>query len=92
MNSKLKIICNGDSWVFGSEIADPQISIRYDGTVHPGKYDWTEENDPYRIPKIFPTKLSKIMDAEVTNLSWPADDNGTIVYCSMYYSSIILAG
>jgi len=85
MNSKLKIICNGDSWVFGSEIADPQISIRYDGTVHPGKYDWTEENDPYRIPKIFPTKLSKIMDAEVTNLSWPADDNGTIVHRTISY-------
>jgi hypothetical protein len=76
---KLKIICDGDSWTFGSEIADPKISMRYDGTVHPGKYDWLEENDDYRLPKIFPTHLANLLDAEVINLSWPADDNGTIV-------------
>ena len=29
MNKKT-IICDGDSWVFGSEIADPQISKKYD--------------------------------------------------------------
>lgn len=77
--SKLRIICDGDSWVFGCEIADSKISQKYDGTVHPGKYDWLEENDSFRIPKIFTTHLANIMDAEVTNLSWPADDNGTIL-------------
>lgn len=79
MEKKLEIICDGDSWTFGSEIADPKISIKYDGSVHPGKYDWLEENDEYRIPKIFPTHLAKILNANVTNLSWPADDNGTIL-------------
>ena len=83
--SKLKIICDGDSWVFGSEIADPKISERYDGTVHPGKYDWLPENDTFRIPKIFTTHLAKIMNAEVTNLSWPADDNGTILNRTISY-------
>jgi hypothetical protein len=87
MEKKLKIICDGDSWVFGSEIADPKISKRYDGTVHPGKYDWMEENDEFRVPKIFTTHLAKIMDAEVTNLAWPADDNGTIVNRTITYIS-----
>lgn len=87
MEKKLKIICDGDSWVFGSEIADPEISKRYDGAVHPGKYDWMEENDEYRVPKIFTTHLAKIMNAEVTNLAWPADDNGTIVNRTITYIS-----
>ena len=87
MEKKLKIICDGDSWVFGSEIADPEISKRYDGTVHPGKYDWMEENDEFRVPKIFTTHLAEIMDAEVTNLAWPADDNGTIVNRTITYIS-----
>lgn len=82
---KLKIICDGDSWVFGSEIADPEISKKYPVNTHPGAYDYLEENDNYRIPKIFPTHLGKIMDADVTNLSWPADDNGTILRRTINY-------
>jgi hypothetical protein len=82
-----KIICDGDSWVFGSEIADPEISKRYDNATHPGKYDWTEENDAYRIPKIFPTHLSNFLNADVINLSWPADDNGTILNRIITYIS-----
>ena len=82
---KLKIICDGDSWVFGSEIADPEISKKYPVNTHPGAYDYLEENDNYRIPKIFPTHLGKIMDADVTNLSWPADDNGTIIRRTINY-------
>lgn len=83
--SKLNIICDGDSWVFGSEIADPTISMRFDGQIHPGKYDYLEENDSYRIPNIFTTHLAKMMDAEVTNLAWPADDNGTILNRTITY-------
>ena len=87
MSKKLKIICDGDSWVFGCEIADPNISMRYDGTVHPGKYDYLEENDWYRIPNIFTTHLAKMMDAEVTNLAWPADDNTSILNRTITYIS-----
>ena len=83
--SNLKIICDGDSWVFGCEIADPEISKRYLGTVYPGVYDYLPENDAYRTPKIFTTHLSKIMNAEVINLSWPADDNGTILRRTINY-------
>jgi hypothetical protein len=83
--NNLEIICDGDSWVFGSEIADPEISKRYGDTVHPGKYDWTPENDGYRVPRIFPTFLSKLLNVKVTNLSWPADDNGTILNRTITY-------
>jgi hypothetical protein len=79
MNNKLKIICDGDSWVFGCEIVNPELSEKYPKGTYPGVYDYLEENDRYRIPKIFSTHLSKLLDADVTNLSWPADDNGTIL-------------
>lgn len=76
---KKTIICDGDSWVFGCEIVDPEIAKRYDRNVHPGHYDHLEENNNYRIPKIFPTHLSKLMNANLINLSWPGNDNGTIL-------------
>lgn len=78
-NTKRKIICNGDSWVFGCEIVNPEIAKRYPKNVHPGQYDYLEENDEYRVSKIFPTYLSELMNTDVVNLSWPADDNGTIL-------------
>jgi len=77
--SRLQIICDGDSWVFGCEIADPELAKKYSADTHPGAYDFLPENDWYRIPKIFPTHLSNLLDAEVINLSWPADDNATIL-------------
>jgi hypothetical protein len=86
-DKKIEIVCDGDSWVFGCEIADPKIAARYDASTHPGTYDFLEENDEYRIPKIFPTHLSKLLDAKVTNLSWPADDNGSILRRTIDYIS-----
>jgi hypothetical protein len=83
----LEIICDGDSWVFGSEIVDPEISKNYDSTVHPGVYDFEEPNDHYRRPRIFSTHLAKLMNANVVNLSWPADDNGSILRRTMEYIS-----
>lgn len=76
---KLKIICDGDSWVFGCEIVDPNISKRYNKDIYVGNYDYIEENDSYRIPRIFSSYLKEKMDADIINLSWPADDNGTIL-------------
>jgi hypothetical protein len=76
----MKLICDGDSWVFGCEIVDPEISKRYDKSIHPGRYDYLEENDNYRITKIFPTILGELMNVnEVVNLSWPADTNDIIL-------------
>ena len=81
----LEIVCDGDSWVFGCEIADPNIATQYPKTTHPGVYDFLEKNDVYRHPKIFSTHLAKLMDANVVNLSWPADDNGTILRRTLHY-------
>jgi hypothetical protein len=75
MNTKLKIICDGDSWVFGSEIIDPNINTS----------DWESDNDEYRLPKIFPNYLSKLLDADIINLAWPADDNTTILNRTITY-------
>jgi len=75
----LEIIADGDSWTFGCEIVDPTIAKRYPASVHPGAYDFLQENDEYRAPKIWTSYLSEILDANVYNLSWPADDNGTIL-------------
>lgn len=79
MENKLKIICDGDSWVFGSEIVDPELRMKHGKNLHPGVYDWQEENDEYRLPRIFPNHLSELLNADVVNLSWPADDNNTIL-------------
>lgn len=84
-NTKRKLICDGDSWVFGCEIVKPEIANRYSKKTHPGEYDYLEENDSYRIDKIFPTHLGELMGADVVNLSWPADDNGTILNRTITY-------
>ena len=57
ISDKLEIITDGDSWVFGSEIADPELAKRYPPNTHPGAYDYLEENNIYRIPRIFSTHL-----------------------------------
>jgi hypothetical protein len=79
MNNKLKIICDGDSWVFGSEIVNPTISERYSKKIHPGEYDWIDENNSYRLSKIFSTHIGNLLNADVVNLAWSADDNNTIL-------------
>ena len=83
--SRLEIVVDGDSWVFGSEIADPTIASQHSKDTHPGVYDFKVSNDSYRIPKIFPTHLASLLDANVTNISWPADDNGTILRRTISY-------
>jgi hypothetical protein len=85
MSKKLEIVCDGDSWVFGCEIVDPELELKYGKNTYRGRYDYYEENDSYRIPRIFPTYLAELMDAKVTNLSWPADDNGTILNRTILY-------
>lgn len=83
----LEIICDGDSWVFGSEIVDPKIVDTYPKGTYAGEFDFYDINDNYRIPRIFPTFLSQKLNAKVTNLAWPADDNGTILNRTMVYLS-----
>ena len=83
---KLEIVCDGDSWTFGCEITDPIISKKYGGeNVHPGTYDYYAENDEYRIPKIWSSFLEENLNAKCYNISWPADDNGTILHRTIDY-------
>lgn len=77
--SNKTIIVDGDSWVFGSEILNPEIKKTLKKNEHPGVCDWKVENDNYRINKIFSTHLGKLFNSNIINLSWPADDNGTIL-------------
>ncbi len=84
---KPTLLCNGDSWVFGCEITDPEVDKKYGGpvNVYRGEYDYFEENDAYRIPRIWPTYIKKYLDCETVNIAWPADDNKTILYRTIDY-------
>jgi hypothetical protein len=86
MNNTLEIICDGDSWTFGCEIVSPEHSIKYakDGK-HVGVYDFYEENDSYRIPKTWSSFLEKKLNGVSHNISWPADDNTTILNRTISY-------
>lgn len=68
----MRLVVSGDSWTYGSEIRDPMLSQDIK--------DWDSPNDHYRIPRIWPTKLGKLINAtEVVNLSYPASSNDRIV-------------
>jgi hypothetical protein len=73
----MKIVCDGDSWTFGSEILDPSLPS--------GVADWDNLNDSYRRSRIWPSYLGTQLDAEVVNLAYPADDNGTILNRTLTY-------
>jgi len=81
MNKKTLIV-NGDSWTFGSEILNPTLDRISDVVT---EQDYFENNDSYRIPRIYSTHLSKLIDADLVNLSWPADDNKTILNRTISY-------
>lgn len=84
--TKLHLICDGDSWTFGSEIADPALIAKHPPDKHITSYDWSAPNDIYRKQRIFPHYLGKLLNAEkVTNLAWPADDNLTILRRTIAY-------
>ena len=80
-----KLITNGDSWTFGSEIIDPILINKYPNKSHLTEYDLIEENDSYRMVRIWPTYLANIMNSEVINLAYPGDDNGSILRRTLSY-------
>lgn len=83
MNKNQTFICNGDSWVFGSEILDPKLSSTLEKGQHVTAIDYLPANDAYRCPRIFSSYLAEIADATSINISWPADDNTSILYRTM---------
>jgi len=72
MHNIKKIVVAGDSWTYGSEIRDPTLPKRVN--------DWDEPNDKYRLPRIWPNKLGKMIGIDdVVNLSYPAGSNDRTV-------------
>jgi hypothetical protein len=80
------LLTNGNSWTFGSDLNSPHV-LHPEG---PGKgigrerkylfnfSDTSPENDYYRVPKIWPTKLAKLLSCKNINLAWPARSNEII--------------
>jgi hypothetical protein len=83
--NNLTLITNGDSWTFGSEIAAPEIIEKNPNATHVCQYDFYADNDYYRVPRIYPTYLGELLGADVVNLAWPADDNGSILRRTLNY-------
>ena len=77
------LIVNGDSWMFGSEILNPKIKPKMGDAIT--EIDFLKENDGYRLPKIFSTHLGNLMKYKPINLSWPADDNKSILLRTISY-------
>lgn len=83
---KYDIICNGDSWTFGCEIVHPDLEKKYGGpNIHPGTYDYFSENNEYRMERIWSTYIKEFIDCNTVNISWPADDNNTILSRTIDY-------
>ena len=66
------ILCDGDSWTAG-DIVDPEIFG--DNLAEVNHVD----NRPYRLPKVWPNKLGKLLNIEVDNFSVAGSSNDGIV-------------
>jgi len=88
LSNRKTILTCGDSFTFGSEIINPALSA---GKPEPyklepmlnGLADFSQENDEYRIPRIWPTYLGELSKREVINIAKPAIGNPWI-----YHSTI----
>ena len=66
------LLCDGDSWTAG-DIVDPDIfGDQLEHVNHP-------DNKPYRLPRVWPHKLGKLLGVEVENTSVAASSNDAIV-------------
>lgn len=79
------LITNGDSWTYGCEIVDPSLLEKYPDTTHLTQIDYLPENDDYRLPRIWPTKLAELLKCNVINLAEPGDDNTSILSRTQEY-------
>jgi hypothetical protein len=79
------LIVNGDSWTYGCEIVDPVLLEKHPNINHLTEIDHFPENDSYRLPRIWPTLLGKLLDTDVINLSEPGDDNSSILSRTQEY-------
>jgi len=80
--SNIKLLVCGDSFTYGSEIVNPEFllepsvpnkPLQYNGKI---KHDYDSKNDDYRLQRIWPTYLGKMLDvSEVINIAKPAIGN-----------------
>ena len=70
--SKKILICDGDSWTAG-DLIDPELFG--DDMTHVNHPD----NDQYRLPRVWPHKLGKLLNVEVSNISVAGSSNDAIV-------------
>lgn len=66
------LLCDGDSWTAG-DIVDPEIfGEQLEHVNHP-------DNRPYRLPRVWPHKLGKLLGVDVENKSVTGSSNDAIV-------------
>lgn len=82
---ELILIANGDSWTYGCEIVDPILLEKYPNINHLTEIDYLPENDNYRLPRIWSTKLAELLKCKVMNISEPGDDNNSILSRTQEY-------
>ena len=63
------ILCEGDSWTSGDMI-NPKLNTSYVNDP---------ENDSYRLPKVWPYKLGKLLNTKVLNNAGAGSSNDAIV-------------
>ena len=88
LSNRKTILTCGDSFTFGSEIINPILSA---GKPEPyklepminGLADFSQENDEYRIPRIWPTYLGELSKREVINIAKPSISNQWIYHSTM---------
>lgn len=85
MSNDMMLITNGDSWTYGCEIVDPELLAKYPNNQHLTELDHLKENDIYRLSRIWPSRLSKLLNASVINLAEPGDDNASILIRTQEY-------
>jgi hypothetical protein len=85
LNTIRTLVTNGDSWTYGSEIMAPEFlagpgkkGYGMGNRYKKGRFDTDQENDYYRIPRIWPTILAEKIGCENVNLGWPARSNDGI--------------
>tara|TARA_B100001113_G_scaffold215745_1_gene176936 strand:+ start:2539 stop:3372 length:834 start_codon:yes stop_codon:yes gene_type:complete len=75
---KKLILCDGDSWTSG-DIINPKLKLA--GEEHP--YVNHPKNDDYRLPKVWPHKLGKLLDVDVLNIAHAGSSNDGVVRRTM---------
>ena len=72
------ILCDGDSWTAG-DIINPELKLINEN--HANVND--PLNDSYRLPKVWPHKLGKLLNIDTLNIAHAGSSNDAIVRRTM---------